>query len=202
MKKIIIFLLSAWFLQSCCCCDKLTVSPDIAFLAGVGKSGIGGSNSSESYVDPVGVQVSIEAKLLELSENSSVSTGLGVSFQGAGWEENGESGDVKLTYLNVPVLYNYKSNSGFYGEIGLQPGILLSAKDKYDGESYDYKDWVKNFELGLPIGAGYMVNDQLGVGVRATFGITNLDNTESDVSDHNFLIVGMIRYIIDWPSNK
>ena len=31
---------------------------------------------------------------------------------------------------------------------------LLSARDKYNGESYDYKDWVTTFDLSVPPGVG------------------------------------------------
>jgi len=39
----------------------------------------------------------------------------------------------------------------FYGEIGLQAGILLSAKDNYNGESDDWKEYFKTFDLGIPL---------------------------------------------------
>lgn len=137
-----------------------------------------------------------------MNENSSINAGLGISFQGAAYEEYEYSGAVKLTYFNVPFLYKYESDGGFYGEIGLQPGLLISAKDKVDGEdSYDYKDFVKNFELGIPVGVGYQLNEQIEIGVRATIGVTNLDDSDWDMSYHNFLVVGLVRYLINWPNN-
>ena len=49
------------------------------------------------------------------------------------------------------------------GEIGLQPGVLLSAKDNYDGESYDYSDYTKTFDLGIPLGLVYNFPNNFGV---------------------------------------
>ena len=91
-------------------------------------------------------------------------------------------------------------NAGFYGEIGIQPSFLISAKDKPDGgDSYDFKDYINTFGIGIPIGAGYKINDQLGVGARAVFGLTNInsDGTEmysSDDTDRNFLLFGIVSY--------
>lgn len=181
MKKVIILLFCAGLLQSC-----------IAIL-GIGSADILGG----SYDDPVGAQVSIESKIYEMDENSSFNAGLGVSLQGGAYDETEGSGTVKLTYLNVPLLYTYESNKGIYGEIGLQPGILLRAKDKYNGVLYDYKDYVSKFELGLPIGIGYRLNDNLSVGIRATYGITNVEDSED--SFHNLLTVALISYKLNWP---
>jgi hypothetical protein len=55
------------------------------------------------------------------------------------------------------------------GEIGLQPGVLLSAKDNYDGESYDYSDYVKTIDLSIPLGVGYDFPNNFGIGLRGTY---------------------------------
>lgn len=189
MKKIFILVLIAFLLQSC--------SAYVACLLGWGPSTIRGGSS---WKDPVGMQVGIETKIMEVNDHTSLSSGLNFTLQGAGYEETYVSGRVRLGYLNVPLIYTYETPSKIYGEIGLQPGVLLVAKDKYDGKSYDYKDAVNKFELGLPVGVGYKINDQMSVGVRGTYGITNLDS--DDGSDHNLLVVGMFRYTIDWSKLK
>ena len=80
-------------------------------------------------------------------------------MQGAGWEEDwGEGlfeGTTRLWYFNLPLTTRYYFTNNVYGEIGLQPGFLLSAKDNYDGGSYDLKDYVKTFDLGIPLGVTY-----------------------------------------------
>ena len=183
-------------------------------IIGIGKSGIGGKNSGNSWEDPLGGIIGVETKIYKFDENSSLKTGLNVSFQGADYSESYDtdsynanrlksaldehqfSGTVKTTYLNIPFLYNYSANSGFYVEAGLQPGYLLSSKDKFDEGSYDYKDYMKKFELGLPIGAGYWVNNQLCIGARAIWGLTNNSDSGSGDKDHNYLITGTISYNI------
>lgn len=109
-------------------------------------------------------------------------------------------GKVTLGYICIPILYNYKWENGVYVEGGIQPGFLVSAKDKPSGESsYDYKDYIKTFDLGIPIGAGYNINDQLSIGAQAILGLTNIntDGSEmysSDDTDRNFMLLGLVRY--------
>lgn len=196
MKKVIYLLLIFCLLQSF---KSNAILTELVLIGGIGAAGISGS---ESWKDPVGVQFAAVTKILDINEKSSVNSGIGFTRQGAGWEEDIYSGRVNLSYVNVPVLYKHEISRGFYGELGLQPSLLLSAKDKYNGMTEDYKDSVKKFDLGLPIGVGYKINDQLSVGVRATFGLTNLDNTGSEISDHNYIVVGLVKYSINWPGKK
>lgn len=139
----------------------------------------------ESWRDPVGMQVCVEAKVTEVSKQSYMTAGLGFSMQGSAYEETGFSGKIKANYLIAPLLYYYQHNKGFYAEVGLQPSVLLSAKDKYKGEyeegegggsSYegesDYKEAMKSFNLGLPVGAGFRFKNGFGIGIRSLIGLT------------------------------
>jgi len=203
MKKIIILLLIAGAFQSCEILTRITLS------LGIGASTIHGS---PSFKDPVGFQAGVESKILDVNKNTSLIGGLGFSYQGAGYEETMNyggtgyastvfSGRVRLSYLNVPLLYRYDFNKGFYAVVGLQPGLLVGAKDKYDSKSYDYKGHVNSFELGLPLGVGYRINDKIDFGLSGTYGLTNIDKP-GEGTDHNILVVGLVRYTIDWPKIK
>lgn len=190
MKKLLFLLLIAFLLQSC--------SPKVLrCLLATGYSNIKGG----SYEDPVAAQVGVETKVMDINDQSSLSSGVNFTYQGGAYTDSYVSGKVRLGYLNIPVLYTYQFPSRVYGEIGLQPGFLLLAKDKYDGGSYDYKDHVNKFDLGLPIGVGYKINDQMSVGVRGTWGFGNVEKS-NDENTHNLLVVGMFRYDIDWSKLK
>lgn len=185
------------------------LTEDIKVIAGAGKSGIGGSESGESWEDPLGGMAGMETKVYEINEISSLRTGFNFSFQGAGYtevyseddfmyaDEEGFSGTVSLLYLNFPLLYNLKIGNGFYAEAGLQPGFLIRARDKFEnGDSWDYKDYMKVFELGLPVGLGYEINEHFSVGARAVWGLTNNSDSGSGDKDHNYLVMGTISYNI------
>lgn len=189
MRKILFLMLLVVFIQTGIAQESRT-SHLFDIYIGIGKSGIIGG---ESWVDPVGFMAGVETRIISFSNQAFIRGGLGFSLQGAGYEESTVSGSVRLSYLNLPVLFTYKGKGKIFGEVGLQPGFLLSAKDKYDGESYDYKDHVNSFELGLPLGVGYAVNDKIHLGIRFTYGLTNLSSSGHG-TDHNYLIVGMLAY--------
>lgn len=212
MKNLtLLLLLSTIFLSGCVFCNRITVSSDISVLAGGGLSGV---KDGESWETKGGAIIGLESVIHEISPGSVIHAGSNLSFQGASYTDSynpgefmgnvalksasqeGEfSGNVNLVYLNFPVMYRYQSEGGFFGEIGLQPGFLLSAKDKYDGGgSEDYKDFVKGFEVGLPVGVGYKINDQISVGARGIYGLTNFDDSGSSEKDHNYLFLGTVKY--------
>ena len=91
-------------------------------------------------------------------------------------------------YLNFPVVVRYLHETGFFGEAGIQPGVLLSAKDKWGDSSDDIKDEMKIFDISIPIGIGYQINEKIGVGFRVIPGITNLfEGSDSDDKDRNLV---------------
>jgi hypothetical protein len=75
-----------------------------------------------------------------------------------------------LGYLNIPVMVQYHSASGFYGEAGPQLGILMSAK--YDGE--DVKSGLNTSNLGIGVGAGYKMENGVSIGARYNAGFSNI----------------------------
>ncbi|MBO9586146.1 MAG: PorT family protein [Flavobacterium sp.] len=104
------------------------------------------------------------------------------STQGAKFD--GPASDVKLNYLNIPVLAKYYIvDKKFNVEAGPQLGILLSAK----ANGNDFKDYTRSTDLGFNLGAGYSFTENLSVGLRYTIGLSpitdkNIDNS-SDYYD-------------------
>lgn len=152
-----------------------------------------------SWKSTFGGQVTLESKLVKFNQESSFNGGIGFSLQGSSYEEDYFSGKVTATYLIIPLLYSYRNPGGFYAEAGLQPAILLSAKDKYDGESYDYKDYMKSFDLGIPVGAGYIIQKRFGVGVRV---IPALTKNHKDGNSRNFVAFLRLFYIFNKSKNN
>lgn len=102
------------------------------------------------------------------------------STQGAKFDTGfGSDGDVKLNYLNIPVLAKYYVvDKKFSVEAGPQLGFLLSAK----ANGYDIKDDTKSVDFGFNFGAGYSFTDNFSVGLRYTVGLSpiwddNIDNS-------------------------
>ncbi|MEO5591232.1 MAG: porin family protein [Chitinophagaceae bacterium] len=95
-----------------------------------------------------------------------------LSTQGAKLEKTGTgagNNDYKLTYINVPVMFKYRSNGGFYLEAG--PQIGFKVHEKHSGSS---EDFAKSTDFSIAGGVGYHSSIGLGIGARYTAGISKL----------------------------
>ena len=112
-----------------------------------------------------------------------------VLYSGEGAKATG--GKLALNYVNIPVLFQY-NNSGFYGELGPQLGILTSAKAKPDdGDDTDIKDVLKSTNFSLAFGAGYKLAGGLGFGVRYNLGLSNIADSDEGTLKSNTFAVGV-----------
>lgn len=84
----------------------------------------------------------------------------------------------QLDYLTVPVMLRYNPVKVFNIHAGPQFGFLMSAKDKYDGDSEDAKDRYKGLDLGLGVGAGVDLPMGLGISARYVLGLSNIAELE------------------------
>jgi outer membrane immunogenic protein len=101
-----------------------------------------------------------------------------ISSEGSKYAHVAYSGKVILTYLNIPIVAQFRDEFGFYAEAGLQPGILLGAKDKYNGTTDDIKDDFNSFDFSIPFGIGYIYRKKLGINARYTLGVSDIDKAE------------------------
>jgi hypothetical protein len=157
-----------------------------------GKSG--STYNSQGGVDwysKLGVQIGLGANIANLSNNLTIQTEINTSYQGARYEDITQSvnGNINLLYLSVPVLLNYQFKGNFFGEAGFQPGLLISARDRIDGHSTFFSDYIKNFDFGITGGFGYKFNDKIGIGVRASLGFLNISVAETDGKSNVVLAV-------------
>jgi len=74
--------------------------------------------------------------------------------------------ELKLDYINVPVLLQYMFDNGFRLQAGPQLGILVRA---------DNKDIVNSIDLGVGMGVSYVVpSTGFGLDVRYNHGFTDI----------------------------
>jgi len=155
-----------------------------SILLGAQKASIFGG---ESWKDPLGIQVGAILPVANIANSMNFRVEANLSMQGAKWEEFDLEGRTNLLYVNAPLVIRYQTKSGFFGEAGLQPGLLVSAKDKYEGTTDDYMDHMNKFDLGLPLGIGYEFRNKFGVGLRVIPGLTDITKDE-DEKDSNFVV--------------
>lgn len=95
-----------------------------------------------------------------------------LSFQGA---DIGPS-NINLFYIHIPVMAKYHITEQIAVEFGPQPGLLLG--DNWE-EEFQGQD-TKKFHLGLNLGGGYRLNENLYFQLRLGLGLSKIfDITES-----------------------
>lgn len=96
--------------------------------------------------------------------------------------------EVKLGYLNLPVMAKYNVIDGLSLEMGPQIGYLLHAKSHYDvkmnfGEEInidesgkeDIKDFVEKINVGVNFGLGYQLKNNMFFQARYHLGLSNIN---------------------------
>jgi len=105
---------------------------------------------------------------------------------------------LNVSYLNVPVLAKFQSESGFFGETGPQVGFLLSSNVKSQGVSVDFKNYTQSIDFSWAFGVGYKLQDMgLGFDVRYNLGLTNMVKNETDVTYKNSVFQFGVFYLIN-----
>ena len=144
----------------------------------------------------VGLAAGVEAEY-GITETFGVSGGVLYSMEGS---KNKDNSDLKtnLDYINVPILANAYLFKGFAVKVGVQPGFLVKAKEKYTrgGNSFDgdIKDACNKVQLSIPIGLSYEYADFV-FDARYNWGLTNtFKNDESDKKSHNSVFMFTLGY--------
>ena len=90
-------------------------------------------------------------------------------------DPNSDYSNLKLSYLNVPVLLGYNVFDKLTIQAGPELGDLLSASTKFDGESIDVGNiWNNEFDFGLAFGLTYAITEKVSVGGRYTHGFSSV----------------------------
>jgi hypothetical protein len=115
---------------------------------------------------------------ISVSEKFSVQPELLYSAQGASDSFEGIDVDLKIDYINLPVMAKFYVAEGFSLEAGPRVGFLLSAKGEGGGESIDFKDETKGIDFGVNLGVGYKLESGLNFGARYNLGLSNINDGE------------------------
>jgi hypothetical protein len=86
----------------------------------------------------------------------------------------------KLNYISIPIMLRYNPAKVFNIHAGPQFGLLLSAKEEFDGDSDDIKDGLKGLDLGLGLGIGLDLPMGLTASARYTLGLSNINDGDDD----------------------
>lgn len=112
----------------------------------------------------------------KITDNFLVSEEFLYSLQGAKVKTGPFGGeDIKLSYASVPILFKYRTNSGFYVEAGPQ----ASFKVKEDIGGITDAKFAKKIDFGVAGGLGYQSKMGLGIGARYVNGLQKVQEVPS-----------------------
>ncbi|MCD6250437.1 MAG: PorT family protein [candidate division Zixibacteria bacterium] len=122
------------------------------------------------------------------------------TMKGCTMTEEGVDVDVKVDYIEIPVLFKFTFGQGttkpcFFA--GPAMAFLMSAKMEAMGLSVDFKDETKSMDLGIVFGGGVdfaMGNGTMTFDGRYTMGMSSIDDTEYDEDIKNGVISFMVGY--------
>ena len=190
-------------------------------------SSIIGSESSADGNIRAGFAAGVDVNY-QISKHIALSTGLFYSLQGSArnysfkigslegisnYDVNGhrvgstpfelkDKSKLSLSYLQIPILANVYLFKGFAVKAGVQPGFLLSAKDKEDvtgitsttsngrHKTTDVKSNYKSFDFSVPVGVSYELSNGLMIDARYEIGLTDVvkSGTTLDKNGKNSVI--------------
>jgi hypothetical protein len=122
---------------------------------------------------------------IPVSDVFSVQPELLYSSQGAKYKEEDIDVELKLDYLNLPIMAKFYVGEGFSLEAGPQIGIMLSSKFEVEGISAEIDEATKDIDFGLNFGLGYKMATGLTLGARYNLGLTNFWDSEGSESVDN-----------------
>ena len=174
MKKIMLMTVTFFVFGFANSQNKKEVS--FGIKGGLNVSTITNVNSIDTGVSSsalIGFHVGVFGEFL-LSDKFSLQPELLYSTQGVKLNFSGETGDLKLDYINIPVMAKFYVAKEFSLEFGPQIGFLTSAKAKSGGASVDVKESMKSTDFGLDLGAGYDFGKNVTLGLLYNYGLTRV----------------------------
>ncbi len=131
MKKITLLLVTVFTIGFVNAQDKENMS--FGVKGGLNVSSI--TNADQDGVNSkslIGFHVGFFGEFM-ISDKFAIQPELLYSAQGVKLDFDGDNGDLKLDYINIPVMAKYYVADAFSLELGPQIGFLVSAKENLEG---------------------------------------------------------------------
>ncbi|AYN66206.1 PorT family protein [Euzebyella marina] len=115
-----------------------------------------------------------------ITDKISVQPELLYSSQGSNWDYGSNGDNLKLDYVNLPILGKYHILQGLSAEAGPVVGFLVSSNAD--------DDQFKNLDIGFGIGASYKLANNIFFSLRYNKGIANVKGENYSGSSQNNII--------------
>lgn len=159
----------------------------IGFKAGVNIASIGGDNTFGvgSFGSRTGFHLGALVEI-PINDKFSVQPELLYSMKGSNYDFSTGDTDIKLDYIDVPVMGKYHIIEGLSAELGPVIGILVKADADDGDETVDIKEFYKSTDIGIGIGASYRLPMGVFFSLRYNKGLTDInDDPEINAKNQN-----------------
>ena len=165
--------------------------------AGANLANISGKDTEDAK-NLVGLSAGIMADV-SFSDLISFHPELLYSQKGAKYESGGVTGQVRTSYLDLPLLLRVKAD-GLFFEAGPQVGFLIGQKSEVTipglgTRSSTSTDGTRKVDLGYIAGVGYQLASGLELGVRYNGGISDLNDPSSGDKTRNSVFQFQVGYL-------
>ncbi len=143
----------------------------------------------------IGIQMGARASVI-FTDRFDVSTGLMYTQKGSIFESRNVKEKIKLNYMEVPILINYRSN--YFKEkkyyrwqwfTGVSVSRLISSSvDENKNDDFDFtaiNDFLQSTEFSHVIGVNYYFNRHLALGLQNSIAITKAYDAKDDPIEGN-----------------
>jgi hypothetical protein len=148
------------------------------------------TDSEDNFDTKSGVHVGLLGHI-HITEQFALQPEIYYSDQGAKTVSDGETRKLNLGYVNMPLMFQYMFDNGFRLQAGPQLAVLASAKSKANGNSTDVKGSFNSFDVGVPVGVGYISPTGLGIDVRYQIGVSNVREDDDNKAYNRGLQIGL-----------
>lgn len=147
-----------------------------------------GVNFASVYGDVDNVKLKIDfvgGVFGEFKTNNWFGVSAELLYAGQGYKIANEDIQVNTANFNIPIMANFHVSRVVSLGTGIQPGFMLGAKAKGNGETADMKDKFNTFALAIPINVRFQLGFGLLFDVRYNLGVTNIVKNAGDANCYN-----------------
>ena len=111
---------------------------------------------------------------------------IAVLYSKKGAEHDGGSGNIKLSYIDIPVMLRFNILPSIFLQGGAYGSFMTSA---FNGDN-DVKDIYNSGDFGIQFGAGLKL-DNITIDARYSIGISDIAETELTDIKNSVLTIGL-----------
>jgi Outer membrane protein beta-barrel domain len=158
------------------------------------KGGLNASKFSNESGSDYKLHPSFHVGILEhihITKSFAIQPEVMYSGQGTKFSTGNADSRFNLGYINVPVLFQLMTKSGFRFETGPQIGFLVNAKAKTGSIKTDIKSSFKSTDFAWAFGVGYITPSKFGFDIRYNAGIADISKSNESNVKNNVIQAGV-----------